>query len=129
MTRAALSATDCLQELRRCKGTQFDPEMTDAFLRVLEDVARRRARADEIAAEAASRIRGETHAALLALDDEDSGAYREIETVLREVRDANPPTRFLTTHAQVEKRYVIGVDPEEEETEKSHLGDEIFVDD
>ena len=32
-------------------------------------------------------------------DDEQSGAYREIETVLREVRDANPPTRFLTTHA------------------------------
>ena len=49
--------------------------------------------------------------------------------MLREVRDANPPTRFLTTHAQVEKRFVIGVDPEEEPSEKSHLGDEIFADD
>jgi hypothetical protein len=45
------------------------------------------------------------------------------------VRDANPPTRFLTTHAQVDKRYVIGVDPEEDASEKSRLGDEIFVDD
>ena len=103
--------------------------MVDAFLFVLEDVARRRTHADEIAAQAASRIRGETHTALLALEDERSNAYKEIEAVLREVRDANPPTRFLTTHAQVEKRFVIGVDPEEEPTEKSHLGDEIFADD
>jgi len=127
--KAALTYPECLAELQRCRGSQFDPEMTDAFLHVLEDVARRRARAEEIATEAASRIRGETHAALLALDDEGSNAYREIEAVLREVRDANPPTRFLTTHARVEKRYVIGVDPEEEETEKSHLGAEIFADD
>jgi diguanylate cyclase (GGDEF)-like protein len=127
--KAALTYSECLAELQRCRGTQFDPEMVDAFLLVLEDVARRRATADEIAAQAASRIRGETHVALLALDDERSNAYREIEAVLREVRDANPPTRFLTTHAQVEKRFVIGVDPEEDESEKSHLGDEIFVDD
>ncbi len=127
--KAALTSAECLSELQRCRGTQFDPEMVDAFLRVLEDVARRRAQANAIAAEAASRIRGETHAALLALEDESSNAYREIEEVLRQVRDANPPTRFLTTHARVEKRYVIGVDPEEKETEKSHLGDEIFADD
>jgi diguanylate cyclase (GGDEF)-like protein len=127
--KAAFTYSECLAELQRCRGSQFDPEMVDAFLHVLEDVARRRAKADEIAAKAAARIRGETHAALLALDDEQSNAYREIEEVLREVRDANPPTRFLTTHAQVDKRFVIGVDPEENEAEKSHLGDEIFVDD
>jgi diguanylate cyclase (GGDEF)-like protein/excisionase family DNA binding protein len=127
--KAALTYPECLVELQRCRGTQFDPGMVDAFLRVLEEVALRRARADEIAAEAASRIRGETHAALLALDDDQSNAYREIESILREVRDANPPTRFLTTHAQIDKRFVIGVDPEEDENEKSHLGDEIFADD
>ena len=127
--KAALTYGECLAELHRCRGTQFDPGMVDAFLVVLEDVARRRAKADEIAAAAASRIRGETHKTVLEIDDEQSGAYKEIETVLREVRDANPPTRFLTTHAQVDKRYVIGVDPEEDESEKSHLGDEIFVDD
>jgi diguanylate cyclase (GGDEF)-like protein/excisionase family DNA binding protein len=126
--KAALTSSECLAELQRCRGSQFDPEMVDAFLRVLDDVTRRRERADEIAAQAASRIRGETHAAVLALEDEQSDAYREIEQVLREVRDANPPTRFLTTHAQLDKRIVIGVDPEENEAEKSHLGDEIFVD-
>ncbi|HEX5641849.1 MAG TPA: GAF domain-containing protein [Thermoleophilia bacterium] len=127
--KAALTYAECLAELHRCRGTQFDPAMVDAFLTVLEEVAGRRAKADEIAATAAARIRGETHRALLETDDEQSGAYKEVETILREVRDANPPTRFLTTHAQVDKRYVIGVDPEEDESEKSHLGDEIFVDD
>ena len=127
--KAALTYTECLAELRECSGSQFDPQMVAAFLQVLEDVTRRRAEAEEVAAQAAARIRGETHRALVALDDEDSNAYREIEAVLREVRDANPPTRFLTTHAQVEKRYIIGVDPEESPDEKSHLGDEMFADD
>ena len=126
--KAGLTYSQCLSELQACRGTQFDPAMVDAFLRVLEDIAKRRARAGEIAAEAAQRIRGESHAALITLDDENCHAYHEIEAVLRDVRDANPPTRFLTTHAQIEKRYVIGVDPEESASEKSHLGDEIFAD-
>ncbi len=127
--KVALSYSECLAELQKCRGTQFDPGMVDAFLRVLEDVARRRAAAEEIAAEAASRISGDAHLLLRSREDEDSEEYREIETVLREVRDANPPTRFLTTHALIEKHYVIGVDPEENESERSHLGDEIFADD
>jgi diguanylate cyclase (GGDEF)-like protein len=126
--KAGLTYSECMAELRACSGTQFDPEMVDAFLRVLDDIARRRVRAVEVATAAARRIRGESHAALLKLEDEDCDAYRRIEAVLREVRDANPPTRFLTTHAQVEKRYVIGVDPEESPSERSHLGDEIFAD-
>jgi diguanylate cyclase (GGDEF)-like protein len=126
--RAALSYSECLEELQRCRGSQFDPDMVDAFVTVLQSVKQRRAQAVAIAAEAASRVRGDTHQALLRLDDEDSDAYREIEQVLREVRDANPPTRFLTTHARVDKRYVIGVDPEEDPAERSHLGDEIFAD-
>ena len=127
--KVALSYSECLAELQKCRGTQFDPGMVDAFLRVLEDVARRRAAAEEIATEAASRISGETHLLLRSREDEDSEGYRQIEAVLREVRDANPPTRFLTTHALIDKHYVIGVDPEENEAEKSHLGDEIFADD
>jgi diguanylate cyclase (GGDEF)-like protein/excisionase family DNA binding protein len=127
--KAALSYQECLVELQRCRGSQFEPGMVDAFLNVLEDVARARTRAAEIAREAASRIPGEKHLALRSREDEDSDEYREIAEVLREVRDANPPTRFLTTHAQIEKRYVIGVDPEEHEAERSHFGDEIFTDD
>ncbi len=82
-----------------------------------------------IASQAADRIPGEWHAALHGPQDEDTPEYRRIAEVLREVRDANPPTRFLTTHCRIDKRYVIGVDPEEDEAERSHFGDEIFPDD
>ncbi len=127
--KSALTYPECLAELQRCRGTQFDPLMVDAFLEVLGDVARKRARAEEIAALAAAAIPGDKHMRLRSRDDEDTPEYREIAETLREVRDANPPTRFLTTHAEIDKKYVIGVDPEESATEKSHFGDEIFADD
>jgi diguanylate cyclase (GGDEF)-like protein/excisionase family DNA binding protein len=127
--KAALTYPECLAELLRCRGTQFEPLMVDAFLGVLDDLTRRRAQAEAVAAQAASRIRGEKHRALRSREDEDTPEYREIREILREVRDANPPTRFMTTHAEIDKKFVIGVDPEEMESERSHLGDEIFADD
>jgi len=127
--KAALTYPECLAELQRCRGTQFEPVMVDAFLEVLEELSRARARAAEVAVQAASRIPGDKHLALRSREDEDTPEYREIREVLREVRDANPPTRFLTTHAEIDRKFVIGVDPEEQESERSHLGDEIFTDD
>ncbi|MCX6362967.1 MAG: diguanylate cyclase [Actinobacteria bacterium] len=127
--KAALTYPECLAELQRCRGTQFEPLMVDAFLEVLEELARTRTRAEDIAVQAASRIPGDKHLALRSREDEDTPEYREIREILREVRDANPPTRFLTTHAEVDKKFVIGVDPEEKESERSHVGDEIFADD
>ena len=127
--KSALTYAECLAELERCRGTQFDPLMVDAFRNVLDDVARRRTRAEEIAAMAAAAIPGDKHARLHGRDDEDTPEYREIAETLRAVRDANPPTRFLTTHARIDKKYVIGVDPEESAADKSHFGDEIFADD
>jgi HD-GYP domain-containing protein (c-di-GMP phosphodiesterase class II) len=35
--RAALPEGEALEELRRCSGTQFDPRVVDAFLRVVSD--------------------------------------------------------------------------------------------
>jgi excisionase family DNA binding protein len=127
--KAALTYPECLAELQRCRGTQFEPLMVDAFLEVLEELARTRARAEDIAIQAASRIPGDKHLALRNREDEDTPEYREICEILREVRDANPPTRFLTTHSEIDKKFVIGVDPEEQESERSHVGDEIFADD
>jgi diguanylate cyclase (GGDEF)-like protein len=127
--KAALTYSECLTELHRCRGTQFEPLMVDAFLEVLGELARARAQAEDIATQAASRIPGEKHVGLRSREDEDTPEYREIREILRDVRDANPPTRFLTTHAQVDDRYVIGVDPEEQESERSHVGEEIFADD
>ena len=39
--RRALSYRQCLAELKRCSGTQFDPEMVEAFRRVLRRLQRR----------------------------------------------------------------------------------------
>lgn len=124
--KAARTSAECVEELRACRGTQFDPAIVDAFLSVLDEVARRQVVVDEIAALAAERIRGETHVALLEHGDEDSAEYQEIATVLREVRDANPSVRFLTSQAQIDNRFVICVAPEEDEASHSRFGDEIF---
>jgi len=126
--KAALTYDECLKELHHCRGGQFDPVMVDAFLAVLDELQETRARAERIAAEAAARIPGDKHRLLRSREDEDSVEYHEIREVLREVRDANPPTRYLTTHARQDKKFVIVVDPEEDEADRSHLGEEIFVD-
>jgi diguanylate cyclase (GGDEF)-like protein len=126
--KAALTYTECLAELQRCRGTQFEPYMVDAFLEVLEELALARGQATEIAVQAGSRIPGDKHLVLRDREDEDTPEYREIREILREVRDAHPPVRFLTTHSRIDKKFVIGVDPEEIESQRSHLGDEIFVD-
>jgi HD-GYP domain-containing protein (c-di-GMP phosphodiesterase class II) len=45
--RAAMSHEGACQELRRCAGAQFDPEVVEAFLAVIED------RGDEAAIDSA----------------------------------------------------------------------------
>jgi diguanylate cyclase (GGDEF)-like protein/excisionase family DNA binding protein len=125
--KAALSYDACLAELERCRGSQFDPAMADAFLRVLGLIEQRRRRADAIAAQAAARIDPALHLTLRGREDEGSEAYERIAAVLREVRKANPPTRYLTTHMLLGNRYVIGVDPEEDPREHSRLGDDILA--
>ena len=37
--RAAISIEDALREVRRCAGTQFDPQLADAFLQVWDERA------------------------------------------------------------------------------------------
>jgi len=126
--KAALTYDECLAELRRCRGTQFDPQMTDAFLRVLERLDRRHAEGERIAREAAALIDPAWHLPLKSPEDESSPGYAAVADVLRRVRDAHPPTRFLTTQLALDGRYAIGVDPEEDPKVFSHFGAEIFPD-
>ncbi len=127
--KSALSYHECLAELERCRGEQFDSAMVDAFLAVLHRLEGRRTAAAAIAAEAAALIPGEQHAVLRSSEDEQRPEYAEIAAVLREVRDSHPPTRFLTTHCKIDQRFVIAVDPEEDELMRSDFGDEIFAND
>ena len=96
---------------------------------MLDRLQDRLAQAGAIAADAAGRISGEKHCVLRSREDEQRPEYVEIAALLREVRDDHPPTRFLTTHCKIDQRFVVAVDPEEDELVRSHFGDEIFAND
>ena len=67
--RSAMTYADCLLELERCRGQQFDPRLVDAFRHVLGDLATEHARAGEIAQAAVDRIDVEQHARVVASGD------------------------------------------------------------
>jgi diguanylate cyclase (GGDEF)-like protein len=128
--RPAMDYGECLAELDRCRGTQFDPDVVDAFRRVLDRLRELRATAERIAGDAAKHIDVAAHETVLDAGGAESPTYREIAAVLREVRDANPPTRFLTTIAPAgDGTFVIVVDPEEDPAFHSAPGDRVIVDD
>ena len=74
--RSALSYEQCLAELRRCAGTQFDPEMVEAFVSVLRRLRRRRVWVTKLAAQAARLIDPAAHALLRSRADEARPEYR-----------------------------------------------------
>ena len=117
---------ECLVELERCSGSQFDPEMLAAFRRVLERLDARRRIAQAAAAAAADRIDPDVHTVVTLSRDARSAEYASVAQTLREVRDAHPPTRFLCTSVRSEARYVLLVDPEENEPDWSPCGHEII---
>jgi diguanylate cyclase (GGDEF)-like protein/excisionase family DNA binding protein len=120
---------EAVAELKRCRGGQFDPAMVDAFCRVLERLRAERDKARAVAAAAAARIDADKHALLQTPADEQRPEYDEIAAALRAVRDANPPTRFLTTHARGDKKnFIIVVDCEDDPKMHSPLGSEVLAD-
>jgi diguanylate cyclase (GGDEF)-like protein len=126
----ARTAAECLAELQQCRGTQFDPGMTDAFLRVLGRLSKLREVAIRAAAEAAARIDPAQHARLRDPGDEAGPEYAGIQKVLRAARDAHPEVRFMSTAASRDGRTVIVVDAEEQGSPvRSPLGEEVTADD
>ena len=119
----ALSYAECLAELDRCRGSQFDPEMVTAFMRVLDRLDERRSVARGAAEEAASRVDPAALADLKESRDESSSAFAEMATLLREVRDAHPGVRFLTAIVPGHDGWRMVCDPEEEPALHSHPGD------
>jgi diguanylate cyclase (GGDEF)-like protein/excisionase family DNA binding protein len=126
--KMASNAEQCLEELDRCSGVHFDPKMVEAFLRVLDRLETAHRKADAIAEEAANRIDGDMHRLLRLPDDELRPEYREIADILRHARDANPPTRYVTTVARFGDKYAIVVDAETELESHSRLGEEVDAD-
>ena len=62
--RRALSYRQCVAELKRCSGAQFDPVMVEAFRRALQRLRRRQARVAKLARRAAALIDPASHALL-----------------------------------------------------------------
>jgi diguanylate cyclase (GGDEF)-like protein len=127
--RPALSYRQCLAELRRCRGTQFDPDMVTAFLRALRHLQSRRARVAELAHRAVALIDPASHAQLRSRTDESRTEYREAVAALRRLRDDNPPVRFVTSFALVGDGCVTVLDTGETDNEASHVGDPWLPDD
>jgi len=126
--RNARSYTECRAELKRCRGTQFDPQMVDAFMKMLRKLAERRRKAVSVAEKAARRLDLAKHALLVSSADGARPEYEEIAVTLRKVRDANPPTRFIETMGHIDGKYVMIVDCDDDPVSHVPLGDEIYAD-
>jgi HD-GYP domain-containing protein (c-di-GMP phosphodiesterase class II) len=83
--REGLRSDDCVAELRRCSGSQFDPDMVAAFLRVLEGLGGRRLRARAVASQAAACVTAPDHARLRRPGDEARPEYGRIAAAFRAV--------------------------------------------
>ena len=119
----ALSYAECLSELDHCRGTQFDPEMVTAFMRVLDRLDERRLIARAASEQAAALIDPAMLVRTRAGDDETAPEYQRLAKGLREVRDSHPGVRFLTAIAPGLDGWRMVCDPEEDPALRSHPGD------
>ncbi|HMK92827.1 MAG TPA: HD domain-containing phosphohydrolase, partial [Thermoleophilia bacterium] len=128
--RAAMSYADCLAELERCRGRQFAPRMVEALRRVLDSVATRHTAAGVVAREAAAAIDVTALRRVLASGGADRAAHERVAAALRAVRDAHPPTRYLTAIVPAhDGSMMIAVDAEEDVSRRSPYGETILADD
>jgi len=123
--REALSYTECLAELKRCRGEQFDPTLVTAFMRVLDRLDERRSIARQAAETAATRIDPPALVAFEPGGDESLPQHVRMSDALREVRDAFPGVRFLTTIVPSQDGWRMACDPEENPDLQVHLGDHL----
>jgi diguanylate cyclase (GGDEF)-like protein/excisionase family DNA binding protein len=121
--RQALSYGQCLAELSSCSGTQFDPAMVKAFRRVLQRLKRQRARVMGLATQAAQLVDPATHALLRTRADEARPEYPQMVGAFRELRDAHPPVRFVTSFAVHGEQCITVLDSGEPDSDGSRCGD------
>jgi excisionase family DNA binding protein len=127
--RRALTYRQCLTELKRCSGTQFDPTMVEAFGRALSRLQRRRAQIGKLARQAAQLVDPTAHARLRIRADETRPEYAQMVGALRRLRDGNPRVRFITSYALLDDQCITVLDTGETPEDLSHVGDPWLPDD
>ncbi len=128
--RRALTFRECVTELERCRGTQFDPAMVDAMVRMLRRLARQQRRAAAAAAEAAALIPARDNSLACESADESCPEYRAIQATLAAVRAAHPDVQRLVTEVAIDdRRRAVIVDGEARPELHIPLGDTGFSDD
>jgi diguanylate cyclase (GGDEF)-like protein len=128
--RPALTYGECLAELERCAGTQFDPGLVAPFVRVLERMKEQREGLQAAADEAAALIDAGDHLAVSRDQDVASVEYGRILRTLRQIRLANPLVEALITTAPLDElRCRIVVDDDDDDDAAVEPGEVEFCDD
>jgi diguanylate cyclase (GGDEF)-like protein len=128
--RPALSYEECVAELAACAGTQFDPELVPAFLRVLDKMQEQRADLQAAADEAAALVDAGDHLALRRPQDVARAEYGRVLGLLRRTRLAHPEVQSMITVAPVDElRGMIVVDDDDDDGRAASPGEVEFCDD
>ena len=128
--RQGLTDEECLEELERCSGVQFDPAMVAAFLRVLARVAEGRRDAAAVAGRAAAALTVEECLALREARGEIAPGRAAVAEKLRQTRAEDARTKHLTLYGRYGRRTVVLADSEAGAGPDSpQPGDEVVSDD
>ena len=127
--RQGLTADECLDELERCSGDQFDPDMVAAFRRVLETIAEGRRTAAGIAGRAAAALTADECIMLREYRDEHRPEYATATAKLRAALEEAPAARYVTAFAREGRKTIVLADAETGIGESPRPGDEVVTDD
>jgi diguanylate cyclase (GGDEF)-like protein len=127
--RQGLTYDECLDELERCSGGQFDPGMIIAFRRVLGRIADGRRVATRVATQAAATIDPDTLEAFRDRDDERRPEHAGLVLGLREASASDPTACRVTGLVRRGRKTVVVADSAPDMPDKPHIGDEFVTDD
>ena len=127
--RQGYTDEECLDELERCRGIQFDPGVVDAFRRVLERVAKGRRSAAGVAGEAAAVITAEECLALREDPDDSRPEFAALAQKLRAASAAGPRSCRVKAYYRDGRRTMVLADSQAGSSEAARPGDAVIADD
>ena len=127
--RQALTYPACVKELEDGRGTQFDPQMVDAFLRVLEELRELKAEALVAAWEAAAEIDGGRFAELAASVERDEPARAALGAQFDQTMALRPRVSGMVAESRLdEHRSAVVVSRSNDPEAADRLGEVVLAD-